>query len=135
VRGRAAFELLEREWNTFVVPGLGIRCVSDQPWVTGAETCELALSLDALGDRERAVRLFTDMQHLRHEDGSYWTGWQFANRKHFPYERSGYTAAAVVLAADALQGLTGGCGVFRDTAAPSGLTGRPELCGCTPARA
>ncbi|MDA0634729.1 prenyltransferase [Nonomuraea sp. MCN248] len=135
VRGPAAVELLEREWGTFVVPGLGIRCVSDQPWVTGAETCELALALDALGDRERASALFADMQHLRHEDGSYWTGWQFVNRKHFPHERSGYTAAAVVLAADALLGFTGGCGIFRDVAAPSGLTGRPELCGCTPARA
>ncbi|GAA2827991.1 hypothetical protein GCM10020220_016000 [Nonomuraea rubra] len=33
VRGQQALELLEREWQTFVVPGLGIRCVSDQPWV------------------------------------------------------------------------------------------------------
>ena len=48
--------------------------------MTGAETCELALALDALGDRGRAATLFGDMQHLRHEDGSYWTGWQFANR-------------------------------------------------------
>jgi hypothetical protein len=131
VRGTQAWESLEREWATFVVPGLGIRCVSDQPWVTGAETCELALALDALGDRGRAATLFDDMQHLRHEDGSYWTGWQFANRKHFPHERSGYTAAAVVLAADALGGLTGASGVFRDAAALSPV--QPEGCGCSPA--
>lgn len=135
VRGAQAFELLEREWATFVVPGLGIRCVSDQPWVTGAETCELVLALDALGDRERAARLFGDVQHLRHEDGSYWTGWQFANRRHFPHERSGYTAAAVVLAADALQGLSGGSGLFRDVSAASVSPSDPGLCGCTPARA
>ncbi|MEU8109582.1 prenyltransferase [Nonomuraea muscovyensis] len=135
VRGTQAFELLEREWATFVVPGLGIRCVSDQPWVTGAETCELVLALDALGDRERAARLFADAQHLRHEDGSYWTGWQFANGRHFPHERSGYTAAAVVLAADALQGLSGGSAVFRDICAPSVSPSDPGLCGCTPARA
>jgi hypothetical protein len=135
VRGAQAFELLEREWATFVVPGLGIRCVSDQPWVTGAETCELVLALDALGDRERAVRLFADMQHLRHDDGSYWTGWQFANRRHFPHERSGYTSAAVVLAADALQGLSAGSSLFRDIAAPSVSASDPDLCGCTPARA
>ena len=46
-------------------PGSGIRCVDTNPWVTGAETCELVLALDALGDRDRALRLFADMQHLR----------------------------------------------------------------------
>ena len=51
--------------TTFVVPGLGIRCVDTNPWVTGAETCELVMALDALGDRDRALRLFADMQHLR----------------------------------------------------------------------
>ncbi|MEU4229713.1 prenyltransferase [Nonomuraea sp. NPDC026600] len=135
VRGPAAAELLEREWSTFVVPGLGIRCVSDQPWVTGAETCELALALDALGDRDRAARLFADIQHLRHEDGSYWTGWQFANDRHFPHERSGYTAAAVVLAGDALFAFSPGAGIFRDVGAASVSPADPHLCGCTPARA
>ncbi|MER6946940.1 prenyltransferase [Nonomuraea sp. NPDC000554] len=133
VRGPRAFELLDREWSTFVVPGLGIRCVSDQPWVTGAETCELVLTLDALGDRERAARLFTDVQHLRHDDGSYWTGWQFANGKHFPHERSAYTAAAVVLAADALLGLSAGSSLFRDVAADSISPADPHPCGCAPA--
>ncbi|MEV4565907.1 prenyltransferase [Nonomuraea sp. NPDC049419] len=132
VRGRQALELLEREWATFVVPGLGIRCVSDQPWVTGAETCELVLALDALGDGERARALFTDVQHLRHEDGSYWTGWQFANRKHFPHERSGYTAAAAVLAADALLGLSPGAGIFRDVDGTA--VSDPEVCGCAAVR-
>ena len=36
-------------------PGLGIRCVDDRPWVTGAETCELVMALDAIGD-SRAAR-------------------------------------------------------------------------------
>jgi hypothetical protein len=128
VRGDAARARLAEEWETFVVPGLGIRCVSDQPWVTGAESCELVLALDAVGDRDRALQIFGDMQHLRHEDGSYWTGWQFANSKWFPYERSGYTAAAVVLAADALFALTPAAGLFRDAAAPS--TSPTGLCGC-----
>ena len=54
VRGDAARALLDSRWDDFVVPGLGIRCVDTNPWVTGAETCELALALDALGDRDRA---------------------------------------------------------------------------------
>jgi len=84
------------------VPGLGVRCVSDEPWVTGAETCELAIALAALGHRDQAMELFGQIQFLRAEDGSYWTGWQFVNGKHFPHEQSTWTAAAVVLAADVL---------------------------------
>ncbi|MFF4775051.1 prenyltransferase [Microtetraspora fusca] len=133
VRGPAGEKRLAEEWDTFVVPGLGVRCVSDQPWVTGAESCELVLALDAMGDRERALRVFADMQHLRHEDGSYWTGWQFANEKHFPHERSAYTAAAVILAADALSGATAGASIFRDADADEvRITGD---CGCEHARA
>ena len=45
--------------------------------MTGAETCELVLALDAIGDRDRALRLLADMQHLRTDDGSYWTGYVF----------------------------------------------------------
>ncbi|ETK31921.1 prenyltransferase [Microbispora sp. ATCC PTA-5024] len=133
VRGPRAAQRLDLEWDVFVVPGLGVRCVSDQPWVTGAESCELVLALDAAGRRKRALAVYADMQHLRHEDGSYWTGWQFVNRRHFPHERSAYTAAAVVLAADALARATPGSGVFRDaTAQEVRVTGD---CGCERAHA
>ncbi|WP_433497768.1 prenyltransferase [Sphaerimonospora sp. CA-214678] len=134
VRGPEAVRRFDRDWDTFVVPGLGVRCVSDEPWVTGAESCELALALDATGLRERALDVFADMQHLRHEDGSYWTGWQFVNGRHFPHERSGYTAAAVILAADALSEATPGSGVFRDTGGHLGSggdqVGGTDDCGC-----
>jgi len=102
VRGAAADRLLKAGWDTFVVPGLGVRCVSDEPWVTGAETCELAIALAAIGRRGEALQLFEQIQFLRAGDGSYWTGWQFVNGKHFPHEQSTWTAAAVVLAADVL---------------------------------
>jgi hypothetical protein len=59
VRGTAAVELLEGKWDEFVVDGLGIRCVNNRPWVTGAETCELVMSLDAIGDHERALAAAT----------------------------------------------------------------------------
>ena len=117
VGGAAAAARLASSWDRFVVPGLGIRCVSDQPWVTGAETCELVITLDACGMRTEALEVFADAQHLRHRDGSYWTGGQFANREPFPRERSSWTAAAVVLAADVLTGFSRGAGIFRDAAA------------------
>ena len=104
VRGDAAQLLLQSRWDDFVVPGFGIRCVSDRPWVTGAETAELALALTVMGDRERAISLLQDMSHLREEDGSYWTGLVFDEGVRWPVERSAWTAAAMVLACDALAG-------------------------------
>src|SRR5699024_10669654 len=65
VRGAAGAERIEAGWDRFVVDGLGVLCVHTNPWVTGAETCELVLALDALGDHSRALRLFAGMQHLR----------------------------------------------------------------------
>jgi hypothetical protein len=132
VRGPDAAARLAARWPDFVVPGLGVRCVSDQPWVTGAETCELVLALDASGDHGRAVELFSDIQHLRDAGGGYWTGWQFANQAHFPAERSSWTAAAMILAADALAGATGGAGLFRDAGAGRAVLPPADAgaCGC-----
>ncbi len=118
VRGAAATRLLAAEWDTFVVPGLGVRCVSDQPWVTGAETCELAIALDAIADSAAALELFAQVQRLRAADGGYWTGWQYANGTHFPNEQSSWTAAAVVLAADVLAGASDTSGIFRAAGRP-----------------
>ena len=127
-RGRG--RRLASAWDTFVVPGLGVRCVSDQPWVTAAETCELVIALDACGMRDQALEVFASVQHLRHPDGSYWTGWQFANQAPFPRERSSWTAAAVVLAADALAGFSGGAGIFRDAAEEASQPADRAACGC-----
>ncbi|MGY2875092.1 hypothetical protein ACVW00_002282 [Marmoricola sp. URHA0025 HA25] len=99
VRGEAAVALLRSGWETFVVPGLGIKCVSTNNWVTGAETCELVMALDAVGDRHYARELFAAMQHLREDDGRYWTGYVFPDDVNWPAEHTTYTAAAVVLAA------------------------------------
>ena len=108
-----------------------MRCVSDQPWVTGAETCELVMAAATL-DHSRALQVYADIQHLRDADGAYWTGWQFANRAHFPAERSSWTAAAMILAADVLSGTTPGSVLFREIGV-EGLAlspGDPTLCGC-----
>ena len=66
LRGADAASRLASAWDTFVVPGLGVRCVSDQPWVTAAETCELVIALDACGMRSQALEVFASVQHLRH---------------------------------------------------------------------
>jgi hypothetical protein len=128
VTGPAARARLASDWDRFVVPGLGARCVADRPWVTGAETCELALSLAAAGQVDAAVEQVAAMQHLRSDDGSYWTGYVFADDARWPVERTTWTAAAVVLAADALAGATPAAGLFTDPGAlpPAGLPGMDE---------
>ncbi|MBV9207189.1 MAG: prenyltransferase, partial [Actinobacteria bacterium] len=80
--------------------------------------------------RAQAVEVFGSVQHLRHRDGSYWTGWQFANSAPFPRERSSWTAAAVVLAADALSGFSGGAGIFREAAEGTSRDADRTACGC-----
>jgi hypothetical protein len=121
VRGPAAHARIAERWNDFVVSGLGIRCVDDRPWVTGAETCELVLTLEALDEREAAVEQFANMQHLRECDGSYWTGLVYADGKRWPVERTTWTGAAVILAADALSAATPASGIFRGNDLPRGL--------------
>jgi hypothetical protein len=116
VRGAAAHTLIKQRWDDFVVEGLGIRCVADRPWVTGAETCELVMSLEAMGEYDLACEQFAAMQHLREDDGSYWTGLVFADGKRWPEERTTWTGAAVILAADALSRTTPANGIFRDAA-------------------
>ncbi|MDA3662571.1 prenyltransferase [Mycobacterium xenopi] len=123
LRGAAAEARLAERWADFVVDGLGVRCVDDRPWVTGAETCELVLALDAIGNRRQALQQFAAMQHLRETDGSYWTGLVFSDGKRWPVERTTWTGAAVILAADALSLTTPGSGIFRGSDLPRGLEG------------
>jgi hypothetical protein len=111
---------LDERWDTFVIEGLGVRCVSDRPWITAAETCECVMAHDAVGERGKALALFEWAQHLRRPDGSYWTGMVYPEEKTFPgAERSSYTAAAVVLAADALAGSNPTSGLFRGETLPA----------------
>jgi len=127
VRGEAARARLAARWDEFVVPGVGARCVADRPWVTGAETSELVLTLAATGEAERGRALLTEVQHLREDDGSYWTGLVFDEGVRWPVERSSWTAAAVVLAADALAGGTS-LELFSGDRLPTGVLLPADAC-------
>jgi hypothetical protein len=108
-----------------------VRCLDTNPWVTGAETCELVMALDAMGRRDTAMRLLRDMQHLRADDGGYWTGYVYADDAVWPRERTTYTAAAVILAVDALAGTTPGSDLFRGATRPTDFAEIGLECGCT----
>jgi len=126
VRGAAAHRRIRARWDDFVVRGLGIRCVDHRPWVTGAETCELVLTLDAIGQHARATELFASMQHLRDPAGAYWTGLVYTDGKRWPVELSSWTGAAAILAADAMSRATLGSGIFRAAALPTSQRGADE---------
>ncbi len=134
VRGEAAAKRIADGWETYVVPELGVRCVSDEPWVTAAETAELAIALEVTGDTPGALDLLDRIQLLRDPSGAYWTGWQYVTKRHYPDEQSSYTAAAIVLAADVLCGATAGSSIFSDVAADPAIVQLPGdgACGCDP---
>jgi hypothetical protein len=117
-------------WSTFVMEGLGVRCVSTNNWVTAAETAECVLALDGLGMDRHARDLFVAGQNLRLPDGSYWTGMVYPEEVTFPEgERTTYTFAAMILAADALSSTTPAAGLFRGECLPAALDLAEPHCG------
>ncbi|MER5945363.1 prenyltransferase/squalene oxidase repeat-containing protein [Streptomyces sp. NPDC001904] len=128
LRGAEAQARIEADWDTFVVPGLGVRCVVPNPWVTGGESAELALALWAMGESDRALAILQDIQHLRDpKTGLYWTGYVFEDRAIWPEELTTWTAGSVLLAVAALGGDEATCEVFGGEQLPSGV--EPDCCG------
>ena len=101
-----------KSWDKFVVPGWGVRCVSDQPWTTMAETSELVLTLAAVDEFERAKIVFNWLIDKKFDDGSYWMGVTFPDAVIWPEEKTAWTAAAILIAYDALNHLTSASRLF-----------------------
>ena len=119
LQGEAAAQRIDARWSEFVMDGLGVRCVSDEPWVTAAETAECAMALDSIGMRDRAAQLLAWTRHMRGSDGSYWTGCVHPQCVRYPGgERTTYTAAAVLMADHALYSQAPTSGLFRGETLP-----------------
>ncbi|MER5766735.1 prenyltransferase/squalene oxidase repeat-containing protein [Streptomyces sp. NPDC001985] len=130
VEGPAATARIESGWHDFVVPGLGVRCVLPNPWVTGGESCELALALWMTGESDRALEILQSIGHLRAPDGMYWTGYVFeGERAIWPEERTTWTAGSLLLAVAALGGDEATTAVFGGERLPRGLTPDCGACG------
>lgn len=108
----AAPHRIDARWSTFVMPNIGCRCVSDEPWVTVAETAELALALLSIGADDRAADLLTCLHDVRDADGVFWMGWQATEEIYWPRERPSWTQAAVILAMDSLKRVSPGSQVL-----------------------
>ncbi|MFC9163991.1 prenyltransferase [Streptomyces fungicidicus] len=128
--GAEAKARVEEGWDRFVVPGLGVRCVVPNPWVTGGESAELALALWAMGESDRALEVLQSIQHLRDpESGLYWTGYVFDDEAIWPRELTTWTAGSLLLAVAALGGHEATCAVFGGDRLPAGLD--PDCCTLT----
>ncbi|MFG3256232.1 prenyltransferase [Streptomyces sp. NPDC048172] len=126
LRGPEAKARIEEGWDRFVVPGLGVRCVVPNPWVTGGESAELALALWAVGESDRALSILQWIQHLRADDGMYWTGYVFEDDAIWPRERTAWTAGSLLLAVAALGGDDATVQIFSGDPLPTGLD--PTCC-------
>lgn len=119
--GAAAGRRVEKYWKKFVIEGQGVRCVFDEPWVTIAETSELALALVAMENAELARLVFGWIADKRYEDGSFWCGYTFPDMVIWPEDKLSWTNAAALMAADALFHMTPASELFShrfwDTAA------------------
>ncbi|MDI6742246.1 MAG: hypothetical protein QMD11_05830 [Smithella sp.] len=106
ITGGEARKRVSHLWEKFVVPDWGVRCVSDRPWVTMAETAEFILTLAAIEDLPRARTIFSWLNDKRFSDGSFWMGVTFPDGVIWPEEKTAWTAAAAMLAWDALNEIT-----------------------------
>lgn len=104
--GPKGHKRIDHLWKKFVIEGQGVRCVSDRPWVTIAETAELSLALSAAGRRPLAQIVFSWIADKHYDDGSYWAGFTFPDMTVWPEDRLTWTSAVVLMAADALYDLT-----------------------------
>jgi hypothetical protein len=104
--GEKAGRRIEKHWNKYMIEGQGARCVSDQPWVTIAETCELVIALAGMGARKKAAIVFSWIQDRMYEDKTFWCGYTYPDMVIWPAEKISWTNAVVLLAADALYNLT-----------------------------
>lgn len=126
VQGKAAQAQIEARWATFIEPNIGCRCVSDEPWVTVAESCELTLALLAAGQHAKALSLFSWLHQFLDTDGGYWTGYNFREQVIWPREKTTWTAGVILLAADALTEHTAAATLFIEHPARVDWTGQAE---------
>lgn len=93
---------LEQDWKKFVIEDLGCLCVSDEPWVTIAESCEWIMAIVASGNHNLAEEKISQLLRWQDEDGGFWTGYVYRDKCIWPREKTTWTAGAFVLAYDAI---------------------------------
>ena len=113
---RQASEHIDAQWDTFVVPNKGCKCVQEEPWVTTAETCELVISLVNIGKISAARQIFDWIGYMHHASGAWETGFQMDLDIFWPEnEHPTWTSGAVLLAHDSLSQQSKTSTIFKAT--------------------
>ena len=55
---------IEQSKDRFIIEDYGCKCVSDEPWVTVAESCELVIAPHCCRKKRRSVRYFSQASTL-----------------------------------------------------------------------
>ena len=98
--------------DSFWIQDLGIKCVSDEPWVTVAETSECSIAYKKIGEDKIALELLHNAIAVVDGNSIPYMGWQFSENIYWPDETPAWTSAACILAADANNQLTSGANLF-----------------------
>jgi hypothetical protein len=112
VIGDEAQSRIDKYWKKFIVEDKGVKCVSDEPWVTIAETSELCLALSAMGNGDLAKIVFSWIADRRYDDGSFWCGFVCPDIIIWPEDKIAWTNAAAMMAVDAIYDLTPASQIF-----------------------
>ena len=110
--GDDAQKRIDKYWKKYVIEERGVLCVSDEPWVTIAETSELVIALAAMGNYKLARIVFSWIADRKYEDGSFWCGFTCPDIIVWPEDKLTWTNAAALMAVDALNNLTPGGQLF-----------------------
>ncbi len=106
ITGRNAQARIDKFWKKFVIENHGVLCVSNEPWVTIAESCELSLALSSIGNYNLSEIVFNWICDKTFEDGSYWCGYTCPDMTIWPQDKFTWTNGVVLMAADAIYNLT-----------------------------
>ena len=104
--------LIRKIKESFLVKDLGIKCVSDEPWVTVAETSECSIAFKKIGEDKIASELLQNAISIVDATSIPYMGWQFHENIYWPEETPSWTSAACILAADANNKLTNASDLF-----------------------
>ena len=104
--------LLNKISDIFWIPGVGIKCVADEPWVTVAETCECSIAFKKIGHEKIAQELLLNASAIVDESSVPYMGWQLEEKIYWPEEQPSWTSGALILAADANNALTKAANLF-----------------------
>jgi hypothetical protein len=105
-------KLTKKITDIFWIPGFGIKCVADEPWVTVAETCECSIAFKKIGHEKNAKELLLNASAIVDENCIPYMGWQLEEKIYWPEEQPSWTSGALILAADANNALTSASNLF-----------------------